>query len=106
MDIQEFCNALDGGYHRFAGASHLSDNPSYKSLLQGKSGGERKLDLGSIAHRSNHSDPRDVCGVDGPRWNRDQGTAGDSEACFAAPYSDNDWYRRGGRTVTGGATRD
>jgi hypothetical protein len=34
----------------------------YTSLLQDGSVGERQLDLGSIAHRNDHSNPRDGCG--------------------------------------------
>ena len=42
------------------------------------------MDLGSVAHRADHSNPRDGCGDDGHRGVGDQGPAGDPEPWFPA----------------------
>ena len=39
--------------------------------------GERNLDLGSVAPRADHSNPRDGCGDNVHRGTEDEGSAGD-----------------------------
>src|SRR6266436_3642838 len=59
--------------------------------LKDKSLAERKLGLGSVADRADHSNPRDGCGDDGPRGAGDQGPAGDPEPWFPAGDPDSNW---------------
>jgi hypothetical protein len=67
--------------------------PCSAEALKDKSLGERKLGLGFVAHRADHSNPRDGCGDDGRRGVWDRSPAGDPEPWYPArdPRDSSDW---------------
>jgi hypothetical protein len=81
------------GVVQLASATLLSDNPVGR-LYRDKTVGKRKLDLGSVAHCADLSNPCDGRGMDGPRNAEYPHSAGEPKPWLAACVRDFGWLDR------------